>query len=653
MVRKSIGWVILRKTLCRLIRKPSDIRVLSSLWACFCERATTPLIAPDLIPTIRAEWKTPWIFTREALNSFVFPGVISVKNLKSARLIRAGMQFASWRSIRVLVWNGFVRLVGSRNPRKLSMKLVSILIAALVVGWAGFVRAAADGPNDYYNEGVRLLQAGQSAEAIKYFSWAIHFNPRDWEAYGNRGLAYDKTGDLQAAIRDYSKAIELNPNEPRFYTNRGSAYDELGKPQQAIDDYNQAIHLNNKDEIAFLNRGIAYRDLGKPEQAIADLTHAIELNPSNERAYLSRGAIFDKLGQFESVVQDCNAALLIDPTDSFALVERGWARENLGQTKQAIQDFNRAIQLDPKNPRAYVTRGWSLINLGELDRAIQDFNYSLKLEPRFAIAYVGLGNAERAKGNLKAALEHYNKAIELDKRNQLAYKARGTVYFDRAEYELAIRDLTTAVDLAPRDAQSFDNLGKVYYAKGDFQTAIAEFTKAIEIDPSLASAYADRSLAIFCQGRRGASGDARAYLKLAGWTSDRSADMVLIGYFRSLKNDQPEEAQSLLMEGLQKCDKAAWPYPILAYLHHDLSIQDLYKQAGDNSKIAKVHAYLGIQLALNGRRDEAIEHLRWIKDHANHQSQEYAISLTELRRIENDEALVNPSFDTPRIANGS
>jgi hypothetical protein len=64
---------------------------------------------------------------------------------------------------------------------------------------------------DWYDRGLRALQAHDYATAVAAFTQALQRSPRDARTYFNRGLAYARLENYQNAIADLTQAIDLAP----------------------------------------------------------------------------------------------------------------------------------------------------------------------------------------------------------------------------------------------------------------------------------------------------------------------------------------------------------------------------------------------------------------------------------------------------------
>lgn len=127
--------------------------------------------------------------------------------------------------------------------------------------------------------------------------------------------------------------------------------------------------------------------------------------------------------------------------------------------------------------------------------------------------------------------------------------------------------------------------------------------------------------------------NARSVLNLAGWKTTHAPYMALAIYFGLKQAQQNASDDKAMEEALTRLDAGEWPYPVFKYLHRDITAQQLLDLAIDNDKQTEAHTYIGLDLSMAGRRDEALEHLRWVRDKGNGDFVEYPLALAELARL--------------------
>jgi tetratricopeptide (TPR) repeat protein len=76
---------------------------------------------------------------------------------------------------------------------------------------AGIDETTIKDPDTLFNIGLDLLSAGNTEEAVAYFSKTLALDPTDLEAYTQRALGYLHLGKTEEARADFRKILELAP----------------------------------------------------------------------------------------------------------------------------------------------------------------------------------------------------------------------------------------------------------------------------------------------------------------------------------------------------------------------------------------------------------------------------------------------------------
>src|ERR1051325_4441244 len=149
-------------------------------------------------------------------------------------------------------------------------KLRVVLGVTLLMCLGGVSLAWADPAEEAYAEGMRLLQAGQTREALAAFDKAVRLKPTYAEAYRRRGIVYHSLSQYDRAIKDYDEAVRLNPNSSEAYYDRANAYSDSGQSERALKDYDTALRLNPRSAQVYYNRSLAHLTLDQGGEAAAD-----------------------------------------------------------------------------------------------------------------------------------------------------------------------------------------------------------------------------------------------------------------------------------------------------------------------------------------------------------------------------------------------
>ena len=222
---------------------------------------------------------------------------------------------------------------------------------------------------------------------------------------------------------------------------------------------------------------------------------------------------------------------------------------------------------------------------------------------------------------------------EAQSREVVFYHNRGEGHFKEGKYQEALEDFRQALRLDPNFMASRFLLGDTYSALGQFEEAVRVYSQLIRDYPKLPPPYFNRSYAYLMIGDgNSAAADAQTCLNMIGWRNDRSQYMVLVAHFGHRRGGGAAEATRVLEDAATKCDNKRWPYPLIRYLRRELTAQDLLKSASDNQKMTEARAYLGMDLLLSGRPQEAMEHFEWVQTNGQKTYLEYRLSLAEIDR---------------------
>ncbi|MGB2607631.1 MAG: tetratricopeptide repeat protein, partial [Isosphaeraceae bacterium] len=315
---------------------------------------------------------------------------------------------------------------------------------------------------------------------------------------------------------------------------------------------------------------------------------------------------------------------------------KGWApAANVILFDQAIDYITGQIRANPGDWAKYVWRANVWLKRKELDTAIADYNEAIRLNPGSAgVAHQGRGRAWRNKKDYDKAIADCNEAIRLDPGHALAYYTRGVVWSDKKDYDKAIADYNEAIRLDPGYAHAYNGRGNAWSAKKDYDKAIADYNEAIRLYPGYVHAYFNRGVAFLLTGSAKVGEDARKVLELEGWRGEYSQYAVLWGYFGLRRAGNADSAKRLLDDAAARCETTAWPYPVIRYLRGELDQTAMLAAASDNDKMTVARFYLGLDLALKGRYEEAREHYRWVKEHGNPSFFQFNHALAELDKLE-------------------
>lgn len=92
--------------------------------------------------------------------------------------------------------------------------------------------------------GNRFAAAGQYEMAVKYFTSAIKFNPKEFRLFGNRSLCYERLQQYENALQDADLALCLEPHWIKGLFRKGKALCGLKKYYEASLVYREVLELD-------------------------------------------------------------------------------------------------------------------------------------------------------------------------------------------------------------------------------------------------------------------------------------------------------------------------------------------------------------------------------------------------------------------------
>ena len=106
-----------------------------------------------------------------------------------------------------------------------------------------------------------------------------------------------------------------------------------------------------------------------------------------------------------------------------------------------------------------------------------------------------------------------------------------------------------------------------------------------------------------------------------------------MGHLAARQAADEARAKRFLKDSAGKLDEV-WPYPAVQFLRGEIDEPALLKLATDDDKRTEARCFLGLHRALEGDKDKALAHFRWVKEHGTANFIEYTIALAELDRLE-------------------
>ena len=331
---------------------------------------------------------------------------------------------------------------------------------------------------------------------------------------------------------------------------------------------------------------------------------------------VAEGTRYAQERQFDKAVDAFKQALRINSAMAAAHLGLGSTYHNMGRLADALDPLTAAVGLEPQNAVAHLNLGITLAALRRPEDAMIELNEAKRLNPQRARIHNEVGNVlHNSFGQMDGALAAYQEAARLDPTVPAVHHNIGLMLMRLGRFGQAIEPFTEALRLDPAYRNARYHLSHAYTQLGRYDDAIDSWTKFLELVPGGREALYSRAWNYMYAGRQGAAAatDARSFLRTAGWR-DRSSPVHGAGGPPGGPGSQAKRRVAILDEAAARLNTAVWPYPLVVYMRGQLTADGLMEIAATNDDKTEAHTYVGIDLLLKGRVQDAREHLVWVRD---------------------------------------
>jgi thioredoxin-like negative regulator of GroEL len=339
----------------------------------------------------------------------------------------------------------------------------------------------------------------------------------------------------------------------------------------------------------------------------------------------------------------------VPPNEAFASVYG----VSLGQLENELRAYVRrqtfqGVPLDPGSEGSRVAaaarvmsdaavgrlRGEILLRVGTVGEAQRELAASLAVEPenldaRIAMARVLIATGRRGDG--RAALQAI--AAEAPASFAAQYYLGGALSLER-KYEAAFIAFDSAVRARDSSIHALFAFSTAALAVGLDDASEAAMQRLIELEFN-PDVYRTRAYAALGLRRDAAAAtDARRYIDAVGWREPSAQAVAFIAVIAYWRSHRAEDAAVLLEQVRAAVSSSSWPGAVAQYLQGKLTAERLLSRARDPRQKTAAHTYIGLKATLEGRREEALEHLRWVRAEGTRAELGFAVAIEELVRIE-------------------
>ena len=150
-----------------------------------------------------------------------------------------------------------------------------------------------------YQEGYRLLEAGDDQSACNAFAAAIAADDRIAECDSALGVLLQRQGRFAEAIEHLQRAVALDPALAPAWNNLAFVCNASGRFEESLVCSSRALDLDPLVSDFYLTRGASFHYLGCSREAIGAFESALVFDSYNQAAHLSLGIELLTRGDFD------------------------------------------------------------------------------------------------------------------------------------------------------------------------------------------------------------------------------------------------------------------------------------------------------------------------------------------------------------------
>lgn len=171
------------------------------------------------------------------------------------------------------------------------MKKLSLFILLFLLGSAGVVSAAIEGPVmdsiNYYNAAVDAASNGSYEEALTLIDISLSYQPEFHLALVTKGGILTALGEYETALSVLDEADTVKPGDPSVLSAKASVYVHTGRYDDALEAADLAL-IKDPDLVeAWILKGTAHGGLGQYQQELQASQEALAREPDNPLALLN------------------------------------------------------------------------------------------------------------------------------------------------------------------------------------------------------------------------------------------------------------------------------------------------------------------------------------------------------------------------------
>jgi tetratricopeptide (TPR) repeat protein len=325
-----------------------------------------------------------------------------------------------------------------RQPHKISAKQPDTISVTRVE----------DAPEAYFKAGLRLLRAGQLAEAeqcgrqaltidqghadslhlmgllcvaskqydlaIEWFATAIRQKGDVADYFVNLGMALQRKERLDEAIRSYDRALMLNPDQIEIWLRMAELLQRQERFDEAIKSFDRAVTLDNERADIWYRMGEILQQQKRIDEAILSFDQALKVKPDYREAANASGLLYFEAKRYEKALAYFVRSSEIDPSQAGAFNFISRCQWPMRRFDDALASVRKAHEVAPDSPEITRNVGLLLQWLSRHEEAMVWHEKALALRPDFPQALNDRSVSLMALRRIDESFTDIDRAIALD-----------------------------------------------------------------------------------------------------------------------------------------------------------------------------------------------------------------------------------------------
>jgi len=203
-------------------------------------------------------------------------------------------------------------------------------------------------PAAFFEAGLRLLKAGQLAEAEKCGRRALTLDAAHADSLHLMGLLCVAAKQHHLAIEWFAQAIRQNPDVADYFSNLGTALQHQGRYEEAAKSFDRALLLKPDLAEVWYKLGEVLRQLKRHDEAILSFDQALKVNPRYREAINACALVHFDEARYDEAILRFQHSLEIDATQAGAYHLKGICQLRQQRFDGALADCMRTLARAPK-----------------------------------------------------------------------------------------------------------------------------------------------------------------------------------------------------------------------------------------------------------------------------------------------------------------